>query len=189
MRRAKVCLLPLALGLVAAPVCARYAAHVSSNPELGKAEGRCRAGEPGPALLIEVAGLKDRKGLVKAEVYPPDDDDFLADDDDLVNAGKVFRRVEEPVPARGPVVLCIRVPAPGSYSLLVLHDRDSNHKFSWWGDGVGFAGNPKIGWHKPPAEDARIVAGPGLTRTTVVMNYRRGLGVAPLRHPHGSEDE
>jgi uncharacterized protein (DUF2141 family) len=174
----------LCLALLSAPAAARYTAHVSS-PELGKAEGRCRVNEPGPALLVDVTGLKDRKGLIKLEVYPANDDDFLADDDDLVNAGKTFRRVEQPLNPVGPVTLCVRVPGPGSYSIVVLHDRDANHKFGWWGDGVGFAGNPKLGWHKPSAEATRITAGSGITRTTIVMNYRHGLGEAPLHHPRG----
>ena len=29
-------------------------AFVGSSPELGKAEGRCRPGESGPALLVDV---------------------------------------------------------------------------------------------------------------------------------------
>jgi uncharacterized protein (DUF2141 family) len=177
-------LLSLALLAAPAPVLARYTAHVS-GPDLGKAEGRCRANEPGPAILVDVSGLKDRRGLIKLEVYPANDDDFLADDSALVNAGKVFRRVEQPLNAGGPVTLCVRIPGPGSYSLVVLHDRDANHKFGWWSDGVGFAGNPKLGWHKPTAEATRITAGNGITRTTIVMNYRHGLGEAPIKHPHG----
>ncbi len=178
-------LIPLfCLALLSAPAAARYSARVSS-PELGKAEGRCRVNEPGPALLVDVTGLKDRKGLIKLEVYPANDDDFLADDDDLVNAGKTFRRVEQPLNAAGPVTLCVRVPGPGTYSIVVLHDRDANHKFGWWGDGVGFAGNPRLGWHKPSAEATRITTGSGITRTTIVMNYRHGLGEAPLHHPRG----
>ena len=50
-----------------------------STPDLGKAEGRCRVDERGPAFIVEVAGLKDRAGLLKLEVYPPDEDDFLAE--------------------------------------------------------------------------------------------------------------
>ncbi len=184
LTRTVMSLLVVALLCAPAAVLARYTAHVSS-PELGKAEGRCRAGEPGPAILVDVTGLKDRRGQIKLEVYPANDDDFLADDRVLVDAGKVFRRVEQPLNPAGPVTLCVRIPGPGSYSVVVLHDRDANHKFSWWGDGVGFAGNPKLRWHKPTAEATRIAAGSGITRTTIVMNYRHGLGEAPLRHPRG----
>lgn len=158
------------------------AANIPSTPDLGKAEAQCRPGEPGPALLVTIAGLKDRKGNLKLEVYPSNDKDFLQDDNILINEGKTFRRVEVPVPTSDPVVLCARIPGPGAYSVSVLHDRDSNRRFGWTVDGIGFSGNPKLGWSKPKAASARIMAGSGLTRLTVVMNYRHGLGVAPLKN-------
>lgn len=156
------------------------AAKIPSTPDLGKAEAQCRPGESGPALLVTVAGLKDRRGDLKLEVYPSNDTDFLADDNVLISQGKTFRRVEVPVPANDPVVLCARIPGPGTYSVTVLHDRDGNRRFGWTIDGIGFAGNPKLGWSKPKASATRVSAGAGLTRLTIVMNYRHGLGVAPL---------
>ena len=155
-------------------------ASVPSTPDLGKAEGRCRPTEPGPALLVDVIGLKDRRGKLKLEVYPATDTDFLSDDNVLVEQGKTFRRVEAPAPAAGPVQLCVRVPHAGSYAVSLLHDRDMNRKFGWTVDGIGFASNPKLGFSKPRAREARVIAGPGLTRIPIVLNYRRGLGVAPL---------
>ncbi len=157
------------------------AAMIPSSPDLGKAEGRCRADERGPALLVDVEGLKDRKGNLKLEVYPANDHDFLQDDNVLVGQDKVFRRVEIPVPDTGTVELCIRVPGPGTYSVSLLHDRDENRKFGWMVDGIGFAGNPKLHWSKPRAAAAEVRAGAGLTRVPIVLNYRHGLGVAPLR--------
>ncbi len=153
----------------------------SVAPTLGIAEGRCRVGEDGPALIVDVVGLKDRKGLLKLEVYPSNDEDFLADDGVLVPAGKTFRRVEVPTPAVGAVSLCVRVPGPGAYSVVLLHDRDANHKFSWWIDGVGFASNPRLSWSKPKAAATRVYAGARLTHTSIVLNYRRGLGMGPIR--------
>nr|WP_310523124.1 DUF2141 domain-containing protein [Polymorphobacter sp.] len=143
--------------------------------DLGKAEGRCRANEAGPALMIGVTGLKDRTGLLRAELYPPNDKDFLASDKVLVRAGTMFHRVEMALPPSGPVQICMRVPAPGTYALSVLHDRDSNRKFGLSGDGVGFAGNPKLGLSKPKAAMALVSAGKGMTDITVRMNYRQGL--------------
>lgn len=150
-------------------------ALIPSSPELGVAEGRCRPHEPGPALLITLAGLKDRKGIIRAELYPANDQDFLQDDNILVSNGKTFRRVVERVPASGPVELCLRVPAPGRYALSVVHDRNGGGAFSLSKDGIGFAGNPRIGLSRPKAAAAAVEAGAGLTPTTVIMNYRRGL--------------
>ena len=156
--------------------------YIPSTPDLGKAEAACRPNEAGPAVLVLVTGLKDRDGRLKAELYPATDDDFLADDNVLIMAGKVFRRVEMPLSVSGPVQVCLRIPGPGAYALTVLHDRDSNRKFGLSTDGVGFSGNPKLGLSKPRAASARFVAGSGLSPVTVRMNYRRGLfSFGPLK--------
>jgi len=150
-------------------------AQVRSDPALGVAEGRCRADEPGPAFVVTAVGLKDRQGNLRLELYPPGDDDFLADDNVLINAGKPFRRAVMPVPQSGPAMLCIRAPAPGSYTLSLLHDRDRNRKFGLSVDGIGFANNPKLGLGKPAARAVRVTAGSGITRLSIRLNYRRGL--------------
>lgn len=157
------------------------ATFVNTGPELGKAEGQCRPNESGPSFLVDVIGIKDRTGMLKLEVYPSNDADFLQDDNILINAGKTFRRVEIEPPQSGAASLCIRVPGPGPYSLSLLHDRDRNRKFGWTVDGIGFASNPKLGWSKPKAVKTRAVAGTGPTRIQIVMNYRHGLGVSPLK--------
>lgn len=153
---------------------------IPSTPDLGKAEARCRPGENGPSLLLDIVGLKDREGRLKAEVYPANDQDFLQDDNILISQGKTFRRVEAPVEQvatqNGHVALiCIRVPGPGRYAVSVLHDRDGNRKFGLSVDGVGFGGNPKLGMGKPKAAAATMIVGSGPTRGRIIMNYRRGL--------------
>ena len=169
----------LLLTLMSGPLLA--AAIIPSTPDLGTAEGRCRSNELGPSFLVTVEGLKDRQGKLKLEVYPASDADSLAADNVLVSAGKTFRRVEQLVPASGPVRLCVRVPSAGTYAVSLLHDRDSNRKFSWRVDGIGFAGNPRLGWSKPDASDATAVARAGPTQIEIVMNYRRGLSMRPIR--------
>ena len=165
------------LPVVALP--AALSAQVPSSPSLGIAEGRCRAGESGPALVINFAGLKDRDGDLKAELYPANDTDFLADDNILLNAGKTFRRAVIDVPQTGQVQICLRAPAPGTYALTVLHDRDKDRKFNLsrtTGDGIGFGANPiSQGPFKPKVANARIVVGAGPTPVTVHMLYHTGL--------------
>ena len=156
------------------------AATIPSTPDLGKAEGRCRSNEPGPAFIVSVAGLRDRTGQLKLEVYPATDEDFLADDNVLVAAGKTFRRVEVPVPASGPTELCVRVPRAGRYGVVVLHDRNRDRRFNWRVDGIGFAGNPRLGLAQPDVEQASAVASAGRTSITIVMNYLRGMRMRPL---------
>lgn len=155
-------------------------AAIPSSPDLGKAAGQCRANETGPAFIVDASGLKDRKGLLKLEVYPANNDDFLADDNVLIMAGKTFRRVEIPITSTGHVQACIRLPAAGRYAVSVLHDRDANRKFGWRVDGIGFSGNPKLGLSEPTAAKASAIAGPGLTKLSIVLNYQHGLGMRPL---------
>ncbi|WP_017667199.1 DUF2141 domain-containing protein [Sandarakinorhabdus sp. AAP62] len=170
------------LALAPFTIASAVLAQVESNPNLGKAEGQCRAGEAGPAVLITAVGLKDRRGVLRAELYPDNDKDFLQDDNILINEGKTFRRVEMPVPASGAVTLCIRTPGPGAYTLSLLHDRDANRKFGLSTDGVGFPGNPRLGLSKPKAAAARFQTGPGLTPISIRLNYRKGLlSFGPLR--------
>ena len=164
----------------AAAVLLLGAAPLPSSPQLGTAAGRCRINERGPAYIVSVEGLKDRKGRLRLEVYPSNDEDFLADDNVLVAAGKTFRRVDVPVPQSGPVDLCIRTPASGTYAVSLLHDRDADRKFGWRGDGIGFAGNPRLGWSKPEARSASVVAGEGPTPLDIVLNYQRGLAMKPI---------
>jgi len=165
--------LPLVLG--ARPM-------IPSSPELGKAEGTCRPGESGPALLVEAMGLKDRTGTMKLEVYPSNDEDFLADDNVLLSAGKLFRRVVVPPPPSGPVIICVRIPGPGFYSVSLLHDRNQDRKFNWKIDGIGFSGNPRLGWSKPRARSTLLhINSGGISKTQIVLNYKNGLGVAPLK--------
>lgn len=158
-------------------------AQIGSSPSLGIVEGRCRPGESGPAFIINAIGLKDRGGTLKVELYPSNDNDFLADDNKLIAAGKPFRRAVIDVPSSGPVSLCIRAPSAGAWALSLLHDRDNNHKFGLSVDGTGFPGNPaSLGPRKPRVNIGQAVARNGPTPITVRMLYRRGLfSFGPVR--------
>ncbi|MEO5597583.1 MAG: DUF2141 domain-containing protein [Novosphingobium sp.] len=165
----------MAWGLLGASALLIGAKPVPSHPDLGKAEGQCRPHETGPAFMVEIAGLKDRTGRLKLEVYPAVDGDFLEDDNILINEGKTFRRVEMAVPSDPVPHMCIRVPSSGSYALSVLHDRDADRKFGFSVDGAAFSRNPRLGISKPKAATVRVDAGPGVTPLRIVMNYRKGL--------------
>lgn len=148
----------------------------AAGSDLGKAEARCRAGEQGPAFLVNVTGIRDNSGLIKVELYPSNDQDFLSDDSKLLAAGKVFRRAEVPAPANHAVQICMRVPRAGAYSIIVLHDANSNHRFDKLSrDGIGLGGNTKIPLRQPHASETRVMAGDGLTPIRIVMNYYNGL--------------
>lgn len=155
-------------------------ALAQSGPVLGRDAAACDNGG-GPAIRAEITGLKDRKGIARLEIYPPNATDFLADDEPLTRAGKTFRRIDVKLPASGPVTMCIRVPRPGRYALAFLHDRDANRKFNAFGDGAGFPSNQRIGRARPKLAIALIEVGGGVTPATIRTQYLRGLrGFAPL---------
>ena len=152
----------------------------AQGPVLGGDAAACQRGE-GPAIEATITGLRDRKGNLKLELYPPNETDFLDDDRDLIAAGKTFRRVSVPAPATGPTVLCIKVPRPGRYALLFTHDRDGKNKFSFWSDGAGFAKGDRLGRSRPKVEQALVEVGSGVTPVAIRAQYLRGLsGFGPV---------
>lgn len=162
---AKLILLTAAL-LAATPTVAQAQA-------IGGDAAACREAEP--AIRVDVVGLKDRTGRLKVELYPANATDFLRDDRDLLGAGKTFRRVWAAMPASGAVVLCIRVPQPGTYALFFTHDRDGKNKFNFWSDGAGTPGNVKIGRARPPLASALVTVGARPTNVTIRVQYLHGF--------------
>jgi uncharacterized protein (DUF2141 family) len=66
--------------------------------------------------------------------------------------------------------------------LALLHDRDDNGKFGLSGDGVGFANNPKLGFSKPKVKAVALAVGPGVRSISIVMKYRQGIGIGPIKN-------
>jgi uncharacterized protein (DUF2141 family) len=147
---------------------------------LGSDSAACLGGG-GPAIRVNVDGLKDRSGELKLELYPATDQDFLKDDRDLIKEGKFFRRVRVPTPATGSIAMCIKVPTPGTYALLFTHNRDGKNKFNFWADGAGFPSNARLGRSRPKLGMATITVPNGLVTTDIRAQYLRGLGgFAPI---------
>ena len=157
------------------------AASAQTDARLTSEVATCRTNEPGPALVAHIEGFRNREGNIRIELYPPVDGEFLGNSRLLLEAGKDFRRIDVPVPASGPVVLCIRAPHPGNYAVSVLHDRDRDGKFDKFSDGAGFGNNPRLGFSQPKAAAATLAVGPGVTETRIVLNYFHALSFSPLR--------
>jgi uncharacterized protein (DUF2141 family) len=153
------------------------AAMLASMPASAQIVGdtaACQMGR-GPGILVHVAGLKDRTGRLKLELYPATEADFLKDDRDLIKEGKFFRRVWADMPPTGPVSICIRAPAAGRYALLFTHDRDGKNKFNFWSDGAGFPSRERLGRSRPKLRQALVNVGTGVTRVNIEVQYLRGL--------------
>jgi uncharacterized protein (DUF2141 family) len=161
-------------GSISAVVAFFAAPAAAEGAILGPDAAACRSNASGPAVLVDVVGLKDRVGNVRIQVYDDNKDSFLA-------KGARLSRIEAPVPAAGTPRVCVPLPKPGRYALYVLHDRAGDGKVSFSNDGVGFSRNPKLRLAKPAAGEVIASFGAGVSQTSVVMNYRKGLlGVGPV---------
>ncbi|WP_029625212.1 DUF2141 domain-containing protein [Sphingomonas sp. PAMC 26605] len=148
---------------------------------MGTDAAHCTSGR-GPAIQVNVLDLKDRRGQLKLELYPATETDFMRSDTELLAEGKVFRRVTIDAPVAGQVAMCIRVPHPGRYALLLLHSRRAQDKFDVWQDGVGLRSNTRIGRARPSVANAAVEVGAGVAVLDIETQYLRGLGgFSPLR--------
>lgn len=154
----------VALGLVS-PAAAQAA--------LGPDAASCRTNAGEPAVLVNIDGFKTRAGKVRVQLY--------AADSSFLGKGKWLRRVDLPVTGTGPMQVCLAAPKPGRYAVAVRHDTKGNG--SDWNDGGGFSRNPKISLLdlKPKANEVAISVGAGVKPIDVVLNYRQGLSIGPVR--------
>jgi len=175
----RACLLAAGAALaLAAPAAAQPAPTI-----LGRYAEACRPGADATALLVSIVGLKSRAGSVRVEVFPATEEDWLADKNKLLAEGKPFRRAYGDIPASGPVLVCVEMPAPGRYAFTVLHDPDGQRGFNLRTDGVGFPGDPKLGVSRPPVEQATVTLRPGVNAHRVRLNYLKGLRFGPVDRP------
>lgn len=142
---------------------------------IGTDAAACKSND-GPAIRVNVSGLKDRTGRLKLELWNATEEEFLKDDRDLKRDGQFFRRVWADMPAAGAVTMCIRAPKPGRYALLFTHDRDGKNKFNFWQDGAGFPSNTRLGRSRPKLSQAVINVPAGVTTTDIKVQYLRGIG-------------
>jgi uncharacterized protein (DUF2141 family) len=147
----------------------------SAGAALGPDAASCRPGANEPAVLVNVSGFKTRSGNVRVQLYGGNPADFLA-------KGKWVRRIDLPVTASGPMKVCVSLPKVGNYAVAVRHDVDGNGKSSM-SDGGGFSRNPDISLLKlkPNFQQTVISVDHGVTPVNVVLNYKQGLSVGPIK--------
>ena len=149
-------------------VLAMFAISPASAEIIGEDAAAC-AGGHGPAIQVNIVGLKDRTGEIWLELYPASESDFLRPDQDLVAEGKVFRRTRSRPPASGAVSICVRTPHPGRFTLMLRHNRVGKDKFSLFSDGAGVPSNKPLGRSKPKFDQAVIAVGPTVTACPTPM--------------------
>ena len=151
--------LALAVGALAVPAQAQY------RNEIGNDMGKCSAGQ-GPAVRINVSGIKSSRGKIRVQAYRANSADWL-------EKGKWLNRIE--VSARaGAMSFCVPVPASGSYGIAVRHDVNGNGKTDLREDGGGMSNNPSINIFnlgKPSYKKVAFSVGGGVTTIAVAMKY------------------
>jgi len=143
--------------------------------------GSCSGVESETAAVVHISGFKDRAGNVRVELYPATDEDFLAPGALLREQGKTFQRIDIPTPQEHEAVVCVALPAEGTYAIAALHDRNASGKLDPFSDGFGFPNNPRLGFSKPKVDKVIFTAAAGQTHIDVVLNYWNGLAARPVK--------
>jgi uncharacterized protein (DUF2141 family) len=130
---------------------------------------RCAPGA-GPAVRIDVSGMKSAEGLLIVRA-------FHARESDWLKAKKYFAKIHEPA-RKGQMSICVPVPkAGGTYAIALQHDVNGDYSTSFAVDGAGMSNNPVIktflGIPRAPAlEQVSFPVGDGVTRLAITMRYR-----------------
>ena len=138
---------------------------------LGPDAAACRGA--GPALLVNVNGLKARTGNIRVNVYGSDPAKFLA-------RGQYIRQINVRATRAGAMPICVALPRAGRYAVAVRHDIDGDGND--WGDGGGFSRNPRLSLTnlRPNYNNVAINVARGVQPVNVVLNYRFGLSIRPV---------
>jgi uncharacterized protein (DUF2141 family) len=135
---------------------------------LGPSPETC-AGNKGPSILVKASGFKSRTGKVRVRAFGGSPDTYF-------DKTKALKRIEYPMPAAGPVDVCVPLPGPGVYAVDVRHDINNNGDTDR-ADGAGASGNPKITLfdiifgRKPPVQQVQVSVGQGTSIVPVVVRY------------------
>lgn len=130
---------------------------------------RCAPGA-GPAVKVDVSGIKSADGLLIVRAYHARETDWL-------RGKKYFAKIHEPA-RKGQISVCVPVPtAGGDYAIVVQHDVNGDYATSFSVDGAGMSNNPVVktflGIPRPPAiEKVAFPVGAGVTRIAIEMRYR-----------------
>jgi uncharacterized protein (DUF2141 family) len=153
-------MIPLAAVALLAIAGSAQAGSVVSNDM-----SKCGAGA-GPAIQVNVRGIKGTTGKIRVQNYPATQSAWLA-------KGRWLHRMEARASAAS-LNFCVPLTASGKYAIAVRHDKNGNGKTDISSDGGGFSNNPSINvlnLGKPAVGKVAFSAGPGVTTITVNLKY------------------
>lgn len=118
-------------------------------------------------VRLTVTGVKDSIGLMTAELYRNDKDNFLQ---------KEGRISKTRFAARAPATqFCIEVPEPGQYAIVVYHDENANQHIDKGAFGIpkepwAISNNPPIRFGPPSVEDSLITVADNGANLVMTLN-------------------
>ena len=148
----------LALGLIGP------AAGQTFEKELTHSIKPCQGA--GPALWIQVWGIKNDVGTVRVVLYRAKQEDWL-------KKGRWMQRVEIPA-KKGSMQVCMPVPEAGSYAVAMRHDANGNDNDDIFADGGGMSNDPSINLFnlgKPHVSKATFSVGKEVKSMRIKMRY------------------
>lgn len=126
---------------------------------------KCRTGN-GPAVLVNVNGLKATTGNIRVQSYRGTKDQWL-------KKGAWLRRIEVPASATN-MTFCIPIAESGYYAIAVRHDINGNGKTDISSDGGGMSNNPRISIFnlgKPSYKKTKFAIGNEVKAINIKMKY------------------
>ena len=135
-------------------------------PKQSERVKRCSAEAGYAKVKMTVTNIMNDDGNIRIQAYSNDPDDFL-------EKGKKLLRLEVKAMERENDI-CVTLPSPGTYALVVMHDRNANGKADFFSEGFGFSNNPKLGLSKPDHEKVVMDTPEGVTEISVRLNYILG---------------
>lgn len=129
---------------------------------------RCAPGK-GPAVRLDISGLKSSGGNLFVRTYRARESDWL-------KSRRYLHRIDT-TPRKGTTTVCVPLPSAGDYAIVVQHDANGNRDKDFSSDGAGMSNNPEIktflGIPRPPGLDkTRFRAGDGVTRIVIQVKYQ-----------------
>ena len=152
---------------VLAGVGAVLVAAMAEFPVAARAQGTC-AGDPSNAKLhVIVQGVRNGDGVMTATLYGDDPARWLKGAGEV----KVWRQ-----DAQTPTMsMCVWLPGPGSYGVVVYHDAKRAGHFTRGTFGptqdYGFSRNPHLFLGPPSLNQVKFPAGEGETTVYIKLKY------------------
>ena len=147
-----------AAALLSAPASAQYAVKIGND--MAACQGR------GPAVRINVSGIKNSTGNMRLQIYRATKADWLEKD-------RWIYRIETPARA-GSMSFCMPVPQAGSYAVAIRHDANNNRDTDIFADGGGMSNNPSVNIFnlgRPSHNKTAFPVGNEVTSISIRMRY------------------